>query len=137
MLNWCEYSVSSFTLKLDSKSAKAIISRLGVGAVRHLAVKTLWIQHLAKTKVLKVVKVAGEDNHADIGTKVLARQRFQDLLRAMKVVRMHGAEEVPEQKAVGRIMTATGSAAIAESAARTIATPFAKIAEAVADKSRR
>ena len=50
---------------------------------------------------------------------------------------MHVADEVPEQKAVGKIMTATSSAAIAESAAKTIATAFAKIAEIVADSSRR
>ena len=104
--------------------------------MRHLAVKTLWIQHLAKTKVLKVVKVAGDDNHADIGTKVLARQRFHDLLRAMRVVQLHGADEAPEQKAVGRIRAATGSAAVAEAAAKTIATAFARIVEAVVEKRR-
>ena len=97
---------------MDSKAAKAITSRLGVGAVRHLAVKVLWIQHLVKQKVLKVVKVPGDINHADIGTKVLSRPVYYELLRMMSIRRVRDANSAPEPKAVGAVSSADSPASL-------------------------
>ena len=107
VLQWLKYRVVRFVLNLDSKAAKAIITRLGVGGVRHLEVKILWTRRLAKIGVLKVMKVPGEANHADVGTKVLPRERFYQLLRMMNVKRVADAEGAPEAKAVGAIKSAS------------------------------
>ena len=43
--------------------------RQGVGKVRHLAVRYLWVQAYVKKGLLTVKKERGEDNPADIGAK--------------------------------------------------------------------
>eukprot|EP00971_Amphidinium_carterae_P350742 6491716-Amphidinium_carterae.2 len=95
-------------LAMDSSAGKAIISRLGVGTVRHLEVKCLWMQLLHKQRRLRVMKVKGESNVADIGTKVLAPARFE-MLRAMMSMRrvdMSGVKEQEPEKRVRVVQTA-------------------------------
>ena len=53
----------------DSAVAKGIASRTGVGRVRHLDVSLLWIQDHVRSKKLRMVKIAGADNQADILAK--------------------------------------------------------------------
>jgi len=54
---------------VDSSAAKAIASRSGVGKVRHLAVKTLWVQEGLKSGALEIRKVSGTANPANALTK--------------------------------------------------------------------
>ena len=67
-------------LRMDSSAGKAIAQRLGVGRVRCLDVRTLWLQAKVRDKKLVIVKQDGENNIADIGTKVLTAGRFQKLV---------------------------------------------------------
>jgi hypothetical protein len=53
----------------DSATAKSIASRTGIGKVRHLAVRHLWLQGLVKSKDVVIVKVPGSQNPADVLTK--------------------------------------------------------------------
>jgi hypothetical protein len=54
---------------VDSATVKAIAARIGLGEVRHMEVKYLWVQQAMKAKQFEVKKVAGEENFAGIGTK--------------------------------------------------------------------
>ena len=55
----------------DSNAAKSFVSRKGLGKMRHLEIKDLWIQkEVGEGKVL-VEKVRGDSNPADLMTKVL------------------------------------------------------------------
>ena len=56
-------------LWVDSEVAKSIVSRLGLGKVRHMEVKYLWAQEAHKRKRFEVRKIAGHRNPADINTK--------------------------------------------------------------------
>ena len=56
-------------LHVDSTTAKAIVSRLGLGRVRHMEVRYLWAQEAYKRKKFEVVKVPGGKNPADVLTK--------------------------------------------------------------------
>ena len=56
-------------LWVDSTAAKAIVSRIGLGKVRHMEVKYLWAQQAHKDGRFDVHKIAGEKNPADISTK--------------------------------------------------------------------
>ena len=56
-------------LWVDSSAAKSIASRIGLGTVRHLEVKFLWLQAIVRDKRLEVRKVHGTQNPADILTK--------------------------------------------------------------------
>ena len=57
-------------------------SRSGVGRVRHLQVRYLWVQDAFSKKRLVMKKVAGKTNPAHVLTKPLCHQVVQDLLSA-------------------------------------------------------
>ena len=50
-------------------AAIGITQRQGLGKVRHLAVADLWIQDAVKSGIIKLSRVEGEKNPADILTK--------------------------------------------------------------------
>ena len=67
---------------LSRRVAKAMINRDGVGGVKHLDVRALWLQQEREKNGLKVRKVPGERNPADLGTKAHPVARFE-LLKQM------------------------------------------------------
>ena len=67
-------------LLLDSAAARGICRREGVGSIRHLSTKVLWLQQLTKRGVISVGATSSTENHADLGTKSLPVTRFR-LLR--------------------------------------------------------
>ena len=69
----------------DSSAARGILARQGCGKVRHLEVKTLWVQSLVKSKFLRVLPIAGEFNEADIGTKCLPQARLEFLKKLCNI----------------------------------------------------
>ena len=54
---------------VDSTAAKSIASRLGNGKLRHLDVRFLWLQEATRDRSLRVKKIEGKKNPADILTK--------------------------------------------------------------------
>ena len=54
---------------VDSSAAKSMASRIGLGKVRHMEVKFLWLQEAVKSKTIEVREVPGTSNPADILTK--------------------------------------------------------------------
>ena len=79
VLGWAEFK-TNLHLMMDASAALGICRRQGVGSVRHLAVKCLWVQRLVQTKELTVGKVAGIYNGADAGTKVLETPRLHECM---------------------------------------------------------
>ena len=74
---------------LDSSTAKSIASRSGVGKVRHLDTKALWVQEAVRTGRLSLHKVRGDANPANLLTKPLSHDDMLselDILKA-KVVK--------------------------------------------------
>ena len=67
-------------LYLDSSAARGIITRQGVGRVKHLQIRTLFLQELHKQGTLSVHPVGTKENTADIGTKPLSGKRIKLLL---------------------------------------------------------
>ena len=66
--------VADLLLLADSSAAIGICQRSGIGRVRHLAVGQLWVQERIREKTLRLDKVAGAANPADIGTKHLGAE---------------------------------------------------------------
>ena len=60
----------------DSSSALQTASRHGMGKLRHVAVRHLWIQEEIESGRVAAVKVKGTENRADIGTKFLDGPAF-------------------------------------------------------------
>ena len=53
----------------DASAALSIAKRQGAGKMRHINVRTLWLQEKEVQEVLTYVKIKGEDNPADGLTK--------------------------------------------------------------------
>ena len=73
-------------LYADSTAAKGIGHRQGVGRLRHLATKTLWVQQFILDKVVKMRKVLGLENGGDIGTKAHDGPRLKFMVELIGMV---------------------------------------------------
>ncbi len=75
------------TLKIriwvDSRTAKAIVARMGLGKVRHMEVKYLWAQEAHRDGRFEVLKIDGEKNPADVLTKPLSAMEANEKLKSV------------------------------------------------------
>ena len=86
----------------DSSSARQLASRQGVGKVRHLSGKILWVQEKVNDGTVNLRQVPTVWNVADIGTKCLNQQRMMVLMHETGLVYIPtgepvGAEEYQRQ----------------------------------------
>ena len=68
---------------VDSSAAIGRVHRKGNGKLRHVRVGMLWIQEQVEEGEIKVKKVKGDDNPADLFTKNLAETKvakFMDMI---------------------------------------------------------
>jgi hypothetical protein len=79
-----------FSIHADSSAAIGICRRSGIGRVRHLAVSQLWEQKRLCAGSFTLHKVAGDENPADILTKVVARTLLDRHLGRMAMIREAG-----------------------------------------------
>ena len=70
-------------VEADSTAAIGMCSRTGVRKTRHIQVRWLWIQDAIRDKVVRLGKVRGTDNEADVGTKDLDGPTHQRLLQKL------------------------------------------------------
>ena len=61
---------TSIKIRSDSSAAIGISNRLGLGTMRHLSVRHLWVQDKVKNKEIQFEKQDGKKNVADLGTKI-------------------------------------------------------------------
>ena len=82
----------------DSSASMGICGRLGLGKLRHIDTRSLWLQQKLRDGALEVRKVRGECNPADIFTKHLSSpERVTDLLKLLGCRFMGGrAEGAPQ-----------------------------------------
>ena len=70
----------------DSSAAKSFVSRRGLGKMRHLEIRDLWLQKEVNDGRVKVSKVRGTENPADLMTKILGIKDINERLGAMNLV---------------------------------------------------
>ena len=91
----------------DSTAAKGTCSRHGLGKLKHLELKSLWIQEAARAKRIVVVKEFSETNFGDLMTKHLTEEKMTALLQSagyeFREGRAPGAPELAEGAAQQRI----------------------------------
>ncbi|CAK0865232.1 unnamed protein product [Prorocentrum cordatum] len=75
LLEFMGFTVAT-TLLTDSSAARGIAKREGVGKVRGLEARVLWLQQAIKRKLMDLGTVGTDDNKADLGTKILGYERF-------------------------------------------------------------
>ena len=70
---------------LDSSAARGVFQRQGVGRIRHLEAKSLWVQEGLRRKQFELCAVGTDDNTADIGTKALSEGKLVKHKESLKV----------------------------------------------------
>jgi len=73
------------TLETDSSAAKSFAARRGLGKMRHMEARYLWLQGEVLKKTMKVLKVKGEENPADLMTKYLCERDICKCLKHMNL----------------------------------------------------
>ena len=75
----------TFECYTDSSAAKAMASRRGSGRIRHIEVRHLWLQEEVARGRVRVRKIKGTENPADVGTKFLGKYDIQEKMRRINV----------------------------------------------------
>ena len=88
-------------LETDSSAAKGVASRRGVGKIRHLHTPLLWLQRRVTRRELRVWRIPGTENEADIGTKPLGGDLLDRILQKLGFVFEAGASKQALQATVG------------------------------------
>ena len=84
-------------LHSDATAAIGIARRKGLGKIRHLDTTDLWIQDKIRSKNMKLSKVLGTENMADVLTKYVDRPSMEAALKTMNMVKMDGRPECAPQ----------------------------------------
>ena len=72
-------------LGTDSSAAKSFVSRRGLGKMRHIEIRDLWLQKEVRDGKVEVSKIPGEQNPADLMTKILGIEEIKDRLKGMNI----------------------------------------------------
>ena len=79
----------------DSSAAKSFVSRTGLGRMKHLEIRDLWLQREVGLGKVLVNKVEGPRNPADLLTKYLKRWEIELRLKLMGL-RVEWSQEFEE-----------------------------------------
>ena len=58
-------------LAMDNSAGRSFFGRIGVGRIRHISLRVLWVQAKVKEGFMQVGKVSTKDNVSDLGTQRL------------------------------------------------------------------
>ena len=75
-------------LGTDSAAAKSFVARRGLGKMRHIESRDLWLQEEVRKGTVKTEKVPGGGNPADLMTKILTISEVEERLREMNLTIM-------------------------------------------------
>ena len=75
----------SVVLGTDSSAAKGIATRRGVGKVKHLETRTLWVQEHVARGTVRMKKIPGTENPADLLTKFLSAPKLEHLVKSLPI----------------------------------------------------
>ena len=72
-------------LRSDSSSGRSLANRRGLGRMKHIDVKCLWLQECVAQQKLVLQPVKSEDNPADVGTKHVSAGRLHVLFNLLRL----------------------------------------------------
>ena len=79
------FGMPNLIRSVPSSAAKSFVSRRGLGKMRHLDIRDLWLQQEVAGGRVLVEKVDGEVNPADLMTKILGVDTIERRLKDMKI----------------------------------------------------
>ncbi len=72
-------------VKVDSEAAKSFVNRRGLGNMRHIEVRDLCLQEVIRKGKVKVIKIPGKENPADLMTKFLKKSEVIERLAGLGI----------------------------------------------------
>ena len=89
----------------DRSAAKSFVSRRGLGEMRHIEIRDLWLQREVMKGLVKIEKIPGDDNRADLMTKFVNAETIDRRLKEMSLEKMHGnaVKKKPQESNVARL----------------------------------
>ena len=72
-------------LGTDSSAAKSFVGRRGLGKMKHLEIRDLWLQKEVRDGKVIVSKIPGEENPADLMTKILNTKDIRERVKGMSL----------------------------------------------------
>ena len=78
----------------DASAALGIIGRTGLGKLRHIDTSYLWLQQDCIKRKLKLNKVKGTENPADMNTKGLSGDEIAKYIRMLNMKHQEGRSEL-------------------------------------------
>ena len=84
---------SEVEIRTDANAARAMASRQGLGRTRHVEVRRLWLQEAVEQRSLRIARVSGVENPADVLTKLKNFEDMADLLRRVAIAPRDGRGE--------------------------------------------
>ena len=100
------YDLKMF-LYIDNSAARQVLQRSGVGRIRHLSTKLLWVQAKVRDELLAVKGIPSKQNVADLGTKRLGLKVLKPFMYHCGVCNAHTAERIGFDE-VQRVQTVKG-----------------------------
>ena len=82
--------------------ALRFVNRRGVGTTRHIETQELWLQNATRNHELEVQKVSGEENVADMNTKIV---RSEELEKQMEEIGFINQPDWTEQPSTSQYST--------------------------------
>ena len=82
-------------VRMDSSSARQWLQRSGIGRLKHLAARSLWLQNAVKEKELFLKAIPTQFNLSDLSTKRLTRHRREMRMHYLPMV---DSSSVPLEK---------------------------------------
>jgi hypothetical protein len=84
-------------LGTDSSAAKSFVCRKGLGRMRHIDIRDLWLQEEVAEGRVVVSKVVGTENPADLMTKIFGLGEISSRLQGMGIRIYHNGEMATAQ----------------------------------------
>ena len=81
-------------VKVDAAAGRGVAMRRSAGRIRHIATPTLWVQKLVQDGKVKVSKIPGSANPADLGSKHLDAASIQKHLARCKFPSRAGRSDI-------------------------------------------
>ena len=80
ILQFLTGDVQCVVLHVDNSAVRNVAAKLGVGRLRHISGRMMWMQQLLRAKEIEIRQVSATYNITDLNTKGLTRERFFALL---------------------------------------------------------
>ena len=87
-------------LRMDATAGIGVASRQGAGCIRHICTPSLWLQGAVRDDRVRMRKVPGPENCADVGKKHVDAATLKKTLKACGFVMLAGRSSMALKAAV-------------------------------------